>query len=174
MSGRRVRLALVAALCASAAGCAADPTAGYSTAPAFRADVTSVAVPIFANDTHVRELEFELTDALVKEIQTRTPYAVLPSARADTVLLGRIRRVEFDSLSKSRLTGLSEEVVLSVTIDFEWRDLRTDALLVARHAFEAGGLFVPSRPTAEPIEIGRFAVVQQLARDVVSQMHSGW
>jgi hypothetical protein len=37
--------------------------------------------------------------------------------RTDTILTGRIRSVERDQLSRSRLTGLSEEITLGVTIE---------------------------------------------------------
>jgi hypothetical protein len=155
-------------------GCATDPTQGYSTDSTFPTDVRTVAVPLLANETYSREIHYELTDALVKEIQARTPYRVVSSANADTILLGRVREVELDQLSKSRSTGLSEEAILSVTIDFQWKDLRTDQLLVERREFSSHALFVPSRPTGEPLELGQFAVVQQLAQDVVAEMRSRW
>lgn len=171
------RRALLPALLAGAAvlaSCAADPREGWSSASTFPDAVRSVAVPIFENDTLVREVEFDLTDALVREIRAATPYTVLSTARADTVLTGRIRRVEIDSLSRSRLTGLSEEVLMGVTIDFQWKDLRTDRVLMERTGFTGQGLFVPSAPAGEPIEWGRFDAVQQLARSVVDEMRDSW
>ena len=166
-------LAVLAAL-ATLVGCASDPTKGYSTESSFPDDVRSVAIPIFENHTLFRDVEFDLTDALIKEIEARTPYKVLSSAKADTVLLGRIVRVEMNQLSRSRVTRLSEEVLLTVTIDFEWKDLRTDAPLLERTGFSGHGLFVPSTPTGEPIELGQFSAVQGLARDIVAEMRSNW
>jgi len=161
-------------LAAAVAGCASDPTKGYAAHTMYREDVDSVAVPIFENATFHRDLEFELTDALIKQIEATTPYRVTSSGQADTILTGRIHRVELDEISRSRLTGLTEEAVVSVTIDFHWTDLRTDEPLVQRQSFTGHGLFTPSRPNSEPIAIGRFAVVQQLARDIVSQMQAPW
>ncbi len=154
--------------------CASDPTQGYAAVSPFPTGVTTIAVEIFDNRTFHRDLEFELADALIKEIEARTPYKVTSADRANSILTGRIRNVERDQLSKSRLTGLSEEVIISVTIDFQWRDLRTDEPLLGRESFTGHGLFVPSRPTGEPIELGEFAVVQRLARDVVSEMRAQW
>ena len=99
---------------------------------------------------------------------------VVPASRADTILLGQVRRIDLDQLSKSRLTGLSEEVIVSVTIDFQWKDQRTFKPLLERKAFTGNALFVPSEPSSEPIELGQFAVVQQLARDIVSEMQTEW
>ena len=162
------------ALALPVAGCASDPTQGYSAVSTFPESISTVAVEIFDNRTFDRDLQFELADALIKEIEARTPYKVTSTARADTILTGRIRGVERDQLSKSRLTGLSEEVTVSVTIDFQWRDVRTGEPLLERESFAAHGLFVPSRPSGEPIELGEFAVVQRLARDIVSEMQADW
>ena len=96
------------------------------------------------------------------------------SGRADTIVTGRIRRVEHRQLSKSTLTGLSEEVTVSVTIDLTWTDLRTGESLLELESFTANSLFVPSNPTREPIELGAFGVAQRLARDVVSEMQADW
>jgi hypothetical protein len=166
-------LVLCAAL-GQASGCASDPARGYVAASAFPADISSVAVPIFENETFHREVEFELADALVKEIERRTPYKVTAAARADSILVGTIRSVELRPLSRSRQTGLGEEVLLSVTVDFRWSDRRTDAVLAERRSFTAQGLFVPSRPSREPIEVGSFSAAEQLARDIVDAMQSRW
>jgi hypothetical protein len=164
----------VSAVLSLLAGCSSDPTMGYSTESTFRKDVATVAIPIFDNTTLARDVEYDLTDALIKEVQTRTSYQIVGRGRADTELLGRITDVKLDQISKSRLTGLGEEVILSVTIDFEWKDLRADRTIVERRDFTGTALFVPSAPSGESMEIGRFAVVQQLARDIVAEMRSDW
>jgi hypothetical protein len=166
-------LALAAAL-PLPGGCAADPARGWSAASVYPMHVRSVAVPIFENTTMERDLEFDLTDAIIKEIQARTPYRVTSGSRADSILTGQIRSVMRDQLSKSRQTGLSEEVIVSVSIDFQWKDLRTGEAIVEREAFAGHGLFVPSAPSSESIELGRFAVVQQLAADLVSELRHDW
>ena len=156
------------------AGCASDPTQGYAPVSVYPDNISTVAVNIFKNNSFAREIEFELADALVKEIEAITPYKVTPSSRADTILTGTVRNVQRDQLSKSRLTGLSEEVLLSVTIDFKWTDQRTGRSLVQRESFTGHAPFFPSRPNGELIELGEFAVVQLLARDIVSQMQANW
>ncbi len=171
------RLVFAAAAVAAAGntgGCATDPAQGWSSASLYPSGVSSVAIGIFENHTYRRGVEFELTDALVKEIEARTPYKVTSVGRADTILTGRISSVRRQQLSKSALTGLSEEVTLSVTIDLMWRDLRTGESLLELESFTADSLFVPSNPTGEPIEIGQFGVAQRLARDIVTEMRSSW
>jgi hypothetical protein len=174
MIGRHVPCLAGLSAVLTIAGCAADPTQGYAFASPFPGGIETVSVSVFENDTYDRGVEFELADALIKEIEARTPYKVTSAKRADTILTGRIRSVERDQLSKSRVTGLSEEVTLDVTIDLNWRDRRTGEPLLELRSFTATGLFVPSRPTGEPIELAEFGAVQRLARDVVPQMQSDW
>lgn len=171
---RRLAIWFCAVSLAWFSGCAADPTKGYSAASVYPEGIRTVAVPILTTNSFVRNVEFELTDALIKEIESRTPYKVTPEDRADTILLGQVVSVDLDEISRSRETGLSEEVIVSVTIDFQWKDLRNGRVLVERASFAGHGLFVPSRPSAEPIELGRFAAVQQLAKDVVSELRADW
>ncbi len=156
------------------AGCAADPTEGWSTASVWSTDVRTIAVSMFENSTFHREFAFEFMDALIKEIEARTPYKVTAQGRADTIVTGRIRSVDHTQLSKSSLTGLSEEVTVSVTIDLKWTDVRTGESLLELESFTADSLFVPSNPTREPIELGEFGAAQKLARDVVSEMKADW
>lgn len=133
-----------------------------------------MAVNLFKNETLDRPLNGELTEAIIKEVQAVTPYSISSDARADTLLRGTVRKRQLRELSKSRGTGLSEEVLYEVTIDWEWVDQRTGKVIVARNGFKASALFVPSRPSAEPTEIGRIAVVQNLATDVVANLQGNW
>ena len=169
-----VRLLFTSLICIVLANCASDPTVGYSSSSLYATQFRSVAVPIFQNNTIAREMEFKLTDALIKEIESRTPYYVLGEQYADTLLTGTIRSVNLRTTSQSRTTGLDNEVMITVTIDFEWLNLQSGGRIVGRKNFSSSSLFVPSQPSGEPIELGQFAVVQQLSQDIVDQMQSSW
>ena len=136
--------------------------------------ISTIAVELFKNETLERDFEYDITDALIKEIEARTPYKVTSTARADTNLTGRIHDIERRQLSKSRQTGLSEEVTVGVTIELRWKDLRTGESLLELDSFTADSLFVPSAPTGEPIDIGRFGVAQLMARNIVDEMQADW
>ncbi len=169
-----VALKLCASVALSLTACSTDPTKGYSGTSIYASSISTVAVPIFTSDSFTRDVEFDLTDALIKEIESRTPYKVTSPSTADTIVLGHIRSIELDQLSKSRLTGLSEEVIVGLAVDFQWKDQRNGSILVQRRDFTAHGLFVPSTPSSEPIELGRFAAIKQLAQDIVAQMQAQW
>lgn len=167
-------LALLALLGAALVSCASDPSEGWSTRSSHPETYRTVAVPMFDNRTYERDVSRLITDAVVKEIQQNTPYRVTSAAKADTVLRGSIRQVALKELSKSVATGLSEEMVMQVTVDYEWIDMRTGKPIVSRQGFTGSGVFIASRPQAEPIDLGGYNAVQQLASDIVASMQVDW
>jgi hypothetical protein len=155
-------------------GCASTPRDGYAAVSPYPSKYRSVAVPIFRNQSYMRGFELDLADAVVKEVESSTPYKVRSEATADTVLRGTLTAVDLIELSKDPSTGLANEMMVRVRADFEWVDLRTGERIVAKQGIESSALFVPSYPAREPLELGRFAAVQQLAHDLVGAMQSNW
>lgn len=171
-----IRLVVAATLLAPAllVGCSTDPREGYSSASAWPSEYRSVSVPMIANRTYARELPAQLTEAIVKQIEAVTPYKVTGQGAADTLLRGTITDVRLQEISKSLVTGLGEEVAVRVTLDYEWLDLRTGKPIVARNGFVGTAVFIPSRPTREPLELAGFEVVQQLSREIVDSLQGEW
>ena len=56
----------------------------------FRPDIRTVHVPIFENETFRQPLGQRLTESVIREIQSRTPYQLADRSSADSVLQGRI------------------------------------------------------------------------------------
>jgi hypothetical protein len=154
--------------------CASDPTVGYTSSSLYPTNFRSVSVPIFENSTMTRNVEFMLTDAVIKEIQSRTQYRILGEQYADTLLTGTIKSVDLQMLSQSRETGLVNEMLVKVVLDFEWLNLMQGGRIAGRKNFASSAIFIPSRPSSEPFAVGEFAVVQQLASDIVDQMQASW
>lgn len=159
------------------ASCASDPTQGYSFATTYDESVRTISIPIFENDTYHVGLETELTEAIISEIRRTTPWAVTPErpgGGGDTTLSGVVREVTLTRLSTSREGGLVEEQVVSVEIDFDWRDNRTGELRLSRRRFSASGSFIPARATGDRIDVGEREALQQLARDIVGELRASW
>ncbi len=154
--------------------CETDPSTGYASGALYSTKYRTVAVPIFANESQDRAMSFQLTDATIKEIEAATPYKISAEARADTVLRVTVKNVTLSMLSQSIATGLTEEMAIKVTVDFEWIDMRTGKPIVARSGFQGSSVFVASLPNNQPIDLGRFAVSQQLARDIVANLQGEW
>lgn len=167
-------LALVLAFCALLAGCTADPTKGYSFESSFDRGVNAIHVPMIKNDTFAKGVEFELTDAVVKEIQRTTPWRVTSEGAADAVLEARVTRATLRKLSTQRDSGVVQEQAVTFTVDFTLRDARTGKPIVGRSDFQATDVFVPVQPVGERLEVGQNAVVQRLAQDIVNELRSDW
>lgn len=155
-------------------GCASDPSKGWAQSSAFNTSLRTIAVPVFANSTSNRSLSQNLTEAVVKEIESVTPWKVTGQGRADTMLRGTLTDYRLTLLSKDPTTGLANEMLVQATVNFQWIDLRTGEPIIERDGFAASSLFTPSRPSQQPVEIGSFEVVQVLARDIVDTLQAEW
>jgi len=155
-------------------GCASDPSQGYALAWSYEDDVRSVAVPMFDNSTFATGLEFDLTEAIIAEIQSQTPWVVTADERADTTLTGAVTGARARNLSSTPGTGLVQENAYELRVSFRWRDNRSGEVLVARDGFAAAGTYVPARGTGERREIGQRQAVRELAREIVAELRSNW
>jgi hypothetical protein len=164
----RLMLLLVMLLGPALGGC------GYTTKEVFPKQYQTVAVPMFENRTFYRGIEFDLSEALVKQIESRTPYKVAPPNVADTMLAGSITNIEQDRISRTFTGNVPQEMEVRVTVNFEWKDLDRAQTIRSRAGFEAVGRYLPTRPISEPFEIAQREAVQTLAQDIVSTMQGEW
>lgn len=121
--------------------------AGYSTRPQYDMNVRTVYVPIFKNTTMWRGLEFDLTRAVVREIESKTPYKVVSDCNnADTELEGTIVMMTKNILNRNQMNEVREaETTLGVEI--VWRDLKSGEVLSRpRRDQNAPFPVVPSMP----------------------------
>lgn len=168
-------VALVALSVALVQGCAGDGTvAGYSSKSIYDKSIHTIALPIFKNHTFYREYEFQLSEALVKDIEARTPYKVTRDTRADTQMTGTILSVDQRLLSRTLDSGVTQEAEVVVTVSFEWKDLRTGKIIRKRSRIQGAGQYVPTRGVSEPVEVGGHAAIAQLSREIVSVMAGDW
>src|SRR5947199_10161411 len=112
---------------------------GYTTQPMYDLGICTVRVPIFKNFTLRRGLEFQLTEAVVREIESKTPYKVVQDCDADTESIGTIvgrskAVVNYNQLAETR------EAQTTLSVEVVWRDLR------AGHGGEILSLPVPGKP----------------------------
>ena len=123
-----------------------------------------------------------LTEAVVKEIEQKTPYKVSRGLNADSQLNGRIVHDAKYAVTENANDEL-RDIELEFFVEFSWRDRRGTPLLEkqlvqvprsllniaevgqAVHFVPEGG---PSRATAEQIAI------QRLAEQIVASMEAPW
>ena len=152
---------------------------GYMVGGAYDPQIRSVAVPIFENDTFRRGIEFQLTEAVHKEIKLRTPYRLVNSQDAETRLTGRIVDIRKDVLGENQYDD-PRELQMSLLVQVTWEDTRTGKIL--------GQQEVPIDPTVVPVsaqadfspEVGQSLAtatqdgVTRLATKIVNMMETPW
>jgi hypothetical protein len=108
-------------------------------------------VPIFQNDSAYRDIEFELTRAVVREIELKTPMKVVGLGQpADTELKGRIVSYGKVILNRNQLNEV-REAEMHLTVEIVWTDLRTgDILTKPRPKHGASSLPLPPEGAAPP------------------------
>jgi hypothetical protein len=171
-------LLLAALSLAALAGCAGYQQAGtgsrgsYQWTSLYRQDVQTVAVPIFTNVDYARGDEFTLTKAIVTQIEQRTPYKVVDRERADTILEGQITQIRRQTLSSDAGSGLPQEQLYAIRVDFTWKDQRSGKILVERRGFETT---LPYYPTlGEGRQTGSLNTAEQMAIAIVQELEADW
>lgn len=146
----------------------------YTHEPMYPTEVSTVAVPIFENRSFYQGVEFDVTEAITKQIESRTGYKVVPVDRADTVLEGVILRVDQRQLSQRKDGGLAQELEFRISVDFTWTDARSGDVLRSRQGFDVVSRFVPAREVGETLNMGQQRAAAKLAEGVVAVMRSDW
>lgn len=149
-----------------------SPNNGYKWQSLYRQDVSTVAVPIFQNKTFFRGLEFQLTTAVDQQIEMRTPYKVVDRSVADTVLEGEITDVRTNPTTYSPNTVTPQEQLLTITVNFTWKEIRTGKVLCQRKAFNQVAAYYPL--LAEDNEVGANDATERLALGIVRELEADW
>ena len=169
-----LRWVMALAAIALLGSCSSDPRAGYSSASLFDEEIRTIGVRVFDNTTFEHGLEVLLTDAIVKEIHRTTPWRVVTDDLAQTTLSGTITNVRLRRISRSRPSGLVQELAYEVAADYDWKDNRTGRVMVARRNFRSSDAFAPTLNVNERIDIGAQGAVEEMARDIVASLRSNW
>ena len=165
---------LMSCLVLVATACESDPSRGWTVGTTYNTDIKTVAIPVVQNETFDREVGYLLTNALIREVQTRTPWRVTSEIAADTVLDVTITDVKLRALSSSRLTKLDQEMAVQLTVDWNWERMDDSSTITGWKGMGTAGLFFPSNPLGEPIELGRLQSVELMARAIVDRMAESW
>jgi hypothetical protein len=165
-----------AALLAAISGCA-----GYQvgTQSLFRPQIRTVYVPVFESISFRPHLGEWLTEAVVKEIELRTPYKVVSTPNADSVLTGRILFENKRVLAESEFDD-ARNIGTSLAVQVSWYDRRGDVLMQDT-SFALSPLSLVATQDADFIpESGQSLVtanqetMRRLASQIVSQMEAPW
>ena len=120
---------------------------GYTTKPNYDTCYKTVRVPIFKTRvnliaTPLPGLEQDLTEAIVREIQLKTPYRI-SQGDADTELTGTIVAFNKVLLNYTQFNTV-REAETTLVVELVWRDLRTGKVLT--RATRRPGQGLPADP----------------------------
>jgi hypothetical protein len=175
---RRDWLAAVATAVVSstAVGCARYRIGNESL---YSPDVATVHVPMVRSASFRRHLGERLTEAIVKEIELKTPYKVVGSTEADSVLACTLvsdsKRLVVESDTDE---GREYEVTFGVQVS--WMN-RTGDLIAQRQVVPMPGAlasvlqegrFVPE--TGQSLVVAQEDAIRRLAEQIVSLMEAPW
>jgi hypothetical protein len=125
---------------------------GYTTQPNYDLSIHTVHVPIFKNLSFRRGVEFDLTRAVIREIEAKTPYKVVSDpCKADTELIGTIVSLDKTLLNIDPLNEVREAQTL-LTATVVWRDLRPGHIGEVLSAPRPQGASLPPIPALVPTD----------------------
>ena len=170
---RPAPLLLAVVACLPLAGC------GYMVGGPYRQDVQTVSVPIFKSTSFRRDVEYQLTEAVQKEIQKQTHFRLAREGEADTRLSGRIVGVNKHVLSETAWDD-PRELQLQLAVEVTWEDLRGGGEIRRQQVtippdvvkLLATGDFAPE--LGQSLATARQRAIDTLAREIVQLMQTPW
>jgi hypothetical protein len=157
-------------------GCA---TYQFGSRSLFRDDIRTVYVPVARNETFRHDLGPRLTEAVIRQIELRTPYKVVGDPIADSTLAIRVT-----NQAKTVLTEAASDdpraldAIVSAAIS--WTDRGGNPILQNQLSVETilatelaqGSRFVPE--AGQSIQTALQDTIDDLADRIVSQMELRW
>jgi hypothetical protein len=172
----RLLISLSLITVAALAGCATYRAgAGSLYAP----DVATVYVPMIESDSYRRDLGERLTEAVVKEIELKTPYKVVGTPDADSILSARLLSDQRDVLIETPFDdprALNVELLAEVT----WLNRRrlpivpAQMLEVPPDLLEVGQSSTLLPELGQSVATAQQQAIQRLAERIVATMEEPW
>jgi hypothetical protein len=169
-------LAAWTAVAGMMAGCACYH---FGTDTLYPPDIHTVYVPMFESDSFRRALGEKLTEAVCKEIEKRTPFKVVGTPNADSVLTGTIKTDTKHSIVREP-NNEGRVVEMGLVVKVSWAD---------RHGIVVRGpVDVPVPPElvnltqtnslipeyGQSTESSLQQTMQRLAQQIVDMMETPW
>jgi hypothetical protein len=145
----------------------------------YAADVATVYVPMIESDSYRRDLGERLTEAVAKEIELKTPYKVVNTPDADSILSVRLmtdarRRIIQNAFSDPRVseTELRAEV--------NWINRRRQPYVPAQMIPIPTELLAISQTSnlipeaGQSVATSQQQAIQRLAQQIVGTMEAPW
>lgn len=145
----------------------------------YRPDIRTVHVPIAQSDSFRRYLGERLTEAVIKEVELKTPYKVVDAEAADSVLTVRLVSDSKRILAENRFDE-PRDIEADFFIQVNWVDRRGDVIM-SHDDVPAAPLLLNIGQTAnfvpeagQSLATAHQEAIQRLAEQIVGQMEMAW
>jgi predicted small lipoprotein YifL len=152
---------------------------GYTVGNSYQPDVQTVYVPIFENQTFRRGYEYQITEAVQRKIQSRTPFRLAKGADADTRLTGTIKKINKSVLGTTQNDD-PRNLNLQFIVEVTWEDMRSGQILSQQQVpINADVVQLISQASFAP-EVGQSLATatqratDELANQIVQLMEAPW
>lgn len=138
----------------------------------YRSDIRTVHVMMFETDSNRRYLGQRLTEAVIKNVELNTPLTITDPQIADSFIRGRLTSV------KKRVAGenINDEprtLQIAWVVEVDWVDRAGVPLMQLQSVeFKRDAEFIPEG--GQSMATAQQRVIEQVARDVISQMQMPW
>lgn len=157
-------------------GCAAYQ---LGNATLYNPNIRTIYIPVVRNDTFRPMVGVQLTEALQKAVELRTPYKVVADPSADSTLTCRVTSETKQVITENRSDD-PRALDAILNIELTWTDRRGNLLMENRFVppgqfaflFTQGSHFVPEGGQSVSTALQRD--IERLADEIVHQMESRW
>lgn len=146
-------------------------------------DIRTIYVPMFESNSFRRNLGEKITEAVIKEIELKTPFKVVSTPDADSILTGRLvsetKRIVVESP-----TDESREVEVNFRVIVEWTNRRTGVCEregevpvpnMSLPAIADAGQTASFQPEiGQSVATAQDKAIQRLAEQIVGLMETPW
>jgi hypothetical protein len=145
----------------------------------YNPEIRTIYVPVIRNDTFRHDIGVQLTEAVHKAIELRTPYKVISTPSADSTLTCRVTSQAKRTVTEAA-TDEPRAIETLLTIEVTWTDRQGNLLMENRFVplgelafyFIQGMDFVPEG--GQSMATAQQRAVERLADQLVNQMESRW
>lgn len=141
--------------------------------------VRTIHIPVFQSDSYRRYLGERLTEAVVREVELKTPYKVVPRERADTVLSGRIVRDTKSIVAENRYDD-PRNLDISMQVLVSWTNRGGEPIHAGQQIAMPQPLWDVTATSHLTPEVGQSLTTAQqqainrMAEQIVSMMEIPW
>jgi hypothetical protein len=145
----------------------------------YPAGIHTVYVPVFSSASFRRHLGERLTEAVIKEIEWKTPYKVVGTSNADSILSGRITGETKRVLVENRYDE-PREAEVNLQVQVQWLDRQSNLIRQMEPVpvppelvtISDSATLIPE--VGQSIAVAHQQAIQRLAEQIVSMMEAPW